>query len=224
MALLCLLAVGYAVTVFGGEIQMSSPFEDLDVIPRVDLSRPRSEVIETVRKAANVGGPGFFYLMNHGIQESVFDNAIREAHRFFSQPYRQKNKITAIGYGGGSKPTKGYVPPAAEGRYEKDASDVRPETHAATGLANSREVLTFRFPEMDAVHNESYITNYNDFVHQLNVVEKVEHRFLTSGQKGSTANNARLYPSHPSNRVAETVEIAQAARIFFLDNQWPSET
>lgn len=224
MGLIWLLAVGHGLTALGGDVKVQfSPFEDLDVIPRVDLSQPRSQVIEAVRKAANVGGPGFFYLMNHGIPESVFDNAIREAHRFFSQPHHKKMNISAVGYGGGSKPTKGYVPPAAEGRYEKDASDVRPDTHIATGLPNSRESLTYRFPEMDAVHQEAYMTNYDEFLHELNAIEKVEKNFLASEQRGSAAKNARLYPSHPSNRVAETAEIAQAARRFFSENQWPAE-
>ena len=67
-------------------------------------------------------GPGFFYLENHGIHSSVFENAIDQMNGFFTKcSYEDKLEILNHGYAGApqGKSSKGYVPPGMEGNYQK---------------------------------------------------------------------------------------------------------
>lgn len=193
----------------------SSVFDDATVIPRVDLTLPQKDIISAVRKAAESGGPGFFYLVGHGIPESIFDDVVRAAHIFYSLPIRQKLNVSAVGYGGGTSPSKGYVPPLSEGAYQKDASDVRPEEEQASGKRNTRESFVFRFPEESDVKDEKYWANYEHFLKQLD--EDVGMNMVSPSQQ-----SASKQPSHADNRVTDISKISPEARRFFLKNQWPS--
>lgn len=68
-----------------------------DEIPLIDLGsidgdiRDRKKIAEEVRKAAE--NTGFFYIHNHGIDESLIDNALTEAKAFFAQPLDMKRKL-----------------------------------------------------------------------------------------------------------------------------------
>ena len=67
-------------------------------------------------------GPGFFYLENHGINSSVFENAIDQMNKFFTKcSHEEKLEILNHGYAGAppGKSSKGYVPPGMEGNYQK---------------------------------------------------------------------------------------------------------
>jgi len=48
---------------------------------------------------------GFFLIKNHGIKESVFDEALRQARAFFSLPLEEKLKIDMKN----AKSFKGYI-------------------------------------------------------------------------------------------------------------------
>ena len=43
------------------------------IIPKVSLEWSEDKIIKTISQAAKSGGPGFFYLENHGIDSSVFE-------------------------------------------------------------------------------------------------------------------------------------------------------
>ena len=100
-----------------------------NLIPKVDFSWTEDKIIDTISKAAQSGGPGFFYLENHGIDSSVFENAIEQSNLFYSTTsMEQKEAITNHGYAGAppGKSSKGYVPPGLEGSYPKDdITDIR---------------------------------------------------------------------------------------------------
>ena len=64
------------------------------LIPRVDLSLPKDDIVDKILQAAKLGGPGFFYLQNHGIDKSVFENAIKESHHFYLQSTEKKLEIS----------------------------------------------------------------------------------------------------------------------------------
>ena len=113
-----------------------------NLIPRVDLSWSEDKIIETISKAAQSGGPGFFYLQNHGIDSSVFENAIHQTNRFYAKTsLKQKLKILNHGYAGAppGKSSKGYVPPGIEGSYPKDG-----ETQHRTQLKTFLRIVDFR--------------------------------------------------------------------------------
>ena len=72
-----------------------------NLIPKVDFSWKEDKIIDTISKAAQSGGPGFFYLENHGIDSSVFENAIEQSNLFYSTTsMEQKDAITNHGYAG----------------------------------------------------------------------------------------------------------------------------
>ena len=72
-----------------------------NLIPKVDFSWKEDKIIDTISKAAQSGGPGFFYLENHGIDSSVFENAIEQSNLFYSTTsMEQKEAITNHGYAG----------------------------------------------------------------------------------------------------------------------------
>jgi isopenicillin N synthase-like dioxygenase len=72
-----------------------------NLIPKVDFSWKEDKIIDTISKAAQSGGPGFFYLENHGINSSVFENAIEQSNLFYSTTsMEQKDAITNHGYAG----------------------------------------------------------------------------------------------------------------------------
>ncbi|KAJ4989937.1 2OG-Fe(II)oxygenase superfamily protein [Stagonosporopsis vannaccii] len=68
-----------------------------DEIPLIDLSsidgdiEARSTIAQEVRKAAE--NTGFFYVHNHGIDESLIQDALTEARAFFAQPLDVKEQL-----------------------------------------------------------------------------------------------------------------------------------
>ena len=72
-----------------------------NLIPRVNLSWTEDKIVDTISKAAQYGGPGFFYLENHGIHPSVFENTIHQSNHFYStSSLSQKEEISNHGYAG----------------------------------------------------------------------------------------------------------------------------
>eukprot|EP00746_Dinoflagellata_sp_MGD_P041657 gnl/MRDRNA2_/MRDRNA2_20072_c0_seq1.p1 gnl/MRDRNA2_/MRDRNA2_20072_c0~~gnl/MRDRNA2_/MRDRNA2_20072_c0_seq1.p1 ORF type:complete len:446 (+),score=97.76 gnl/MRDRNA2_/MRDRNA2_20072_c0_seq1:85-1422(+) len=192
-------------------------FDDVTLIPRIDLQQSPAEIVSALKDAADANGPGFFYLFNHGIPDSVFHNAVRESHKFHSLPLRKKLEISSIGYGGGTKSQKGFVPPLAEGSYDKDATDVRPESEKESGKRNLREALVFRYPEEADVKDDLYFKDYNKF---LEAFDKV-HGDDADSSSELDAQNATVKFSHSRNRLADVDRLHQAAQRFFKNNQWP---
>ena len=169
-----------------------------DLIPRVDLALPKDDIVKKIVQAAKSGGPGFFYLTNHGIDQSVFINAINESHKFYRQPLEKKLKISFLGYAGSphDKSSKGYTHPGFEGNYAKDsASDIRPEKEKATTQKNLREALVFRYPELSEA-DRLYLQDYKKFLKNFN---------------------------NTIDSVDDENVIGPAARRFFADNQWPNQ-
>jgi len=185
---------------------------DATLIPRIDLRRPTAKLVQDLQTAAATDGPGFFYIINHGIPEAVFDNAIQEARKFHALPVPKKLQLSAVGYGGGQGSTKGYVPPHAEGSYAKDMSDVRPEAEQASGKPNTRESLVFRYPEEQDVSKELYCTDYDRFLRAM---------ATDSSSAGTGDVSHRL--SHAGDKLISVSSVAAAARRFFLPNRWPDE-
>ncbi|UPX20831.1 uncharacterized protein EKO05_0011048 [Ascochyta rabiei] len=66
-------------------------------IPLIDFSsidddlEARKSIVEQVRKAAE--NTGFFYIYNHGIQDSLIQSALAQAKAFFEQPLENKAKL-----------------------------------------------------------------------------------------------------------------------------------
>lgn len=68
-----------------------------DEIPVIDLSAmsddlaARKVLATTIREASE--STGFFYIKNHGIADEVIQAALGQAHTFFNQPDREKEKV-----------------------------------------------------------------------------------------------------------------------------------
>lgn len=214
MLAVCLLALLFPALALA-DLKISSVLDDSTLIPEVDLSQPLGQIVESIRRAAESGGPGFFYLINHGIPETVLDDAIREAHKFHSMPTREKLNISSIGYGGGTVSTKGYVPPKGEGSYDKDESDVRPEAEKESGQRNLREALVFRYPEESVVKDEKYYSDYVEFLNHFDTL-------ISPGASPRPSHDGPEFKfSHPGNRRANVSVIEAATRRFYQANQWP---
>ena len=152
---------------------------DLDLeIPIIDLSWNEQKVVDAIMQAADDGGPGFFYLINHGIAPTILDATIQYARHFLSLPQELKDEIherfsNVVGnigtkdnvklvHGG----CKGYAACGEKGGYKKDeATDSRPSHEKPTMQMNLRETLTHRFPEMDELlkHGKTYGSKYPTF-------------------------------------------------------------
>lgn len=197
---------------------------DPDRIPTVDLAKPVSEVLAQIQQAADCGGPGFFYLMNHGIPQTVFDEAIAAAHLFYTgrstaekQAYSCLHKTSdsavlsddlkeklCVG-------TKGYVKPGIEGAYKKDAAtDVRPEDVEESGQKNTRESYVLRYPNWkndgDLIANQPY-TNAGSYA---------------AWRKEWEAKHSTGPPLAAKDGISveETVQLySEASKFFFLTDQ-----
>lgn len=168
------------------------------LIPRVDLQDSKDEIVSKILQASRSGGPGFFYLLNHGIEKTVFENAISQANQFYSQPLEQKMNISFYGYAGSplDKSSKGYTYPGFDGSYAKDSvSDTRPKTEDASLQKNTREALVFRYPELKE-NDRAYLQDYTTFRNNLRgLVDVIDDDNITG----------------------------PAAKRFFVNNQWPKE-
>lgn len=156
-------------------------YQEIDLnlkIPIIDLSWDEQKVVGAIMQAAKDGGPGFFYLINHGVPPTVLDNAIEYARLFFTLPPRLKDEIherfSAIVPNTDSKENvqlenggcKGYAACGEKGGYKKDeATDSRPSHEKPTMQMNQREILTHRFPEIHELlkHGKSYGSEYPTF-------------------------------------------------------------
>ena len=171
---------------------------DLVLIPRVDLGMPTDEIVHQILRAARSGGPGFFYLLNHGIEHSVFENTIKEARNFYLQPLEKKMEISFSGYAGSplNKSSKGYTNPGFEGNYAKDVcTDIRPNTEQASEEKNMRESLVYRYPELNR-NERPYLVDYKKFIDQ---------------QEDSI------------DPIMDISVIGPAAQRFYAPNQWPNQ-
>ncbi|KAJ0961919.1 hypothetical protein J5N97_029747 [Dioscorea zingiberensis] len=62
------------------------------VLPLIDLAFPdRASTAKSIRQAC--ADHGFFYLVNHGIEESFFQQMFQESRKFFSLPHDEKMKL-----------------------------------------------------------------------------------------------------------------------------------
>ncbi|KAJ0961915.1 hypothetical protein J5N97_029743 [Dioscorea zingiberensis] len=75
-------------------------------LPLVDISSPDSAAAAKSIRQACVDH-GFFYLVNHGIEESFFRQVFKESSKFFSLPLDEKMKL-------GYKNHRGYTPMFSE--------------------------------------------------------------------------------------------------------------
>ncbi|KAF4374740.1 hypothetical protein F8388_020261 [Cannabis sativa] len=75
-------------------------------LPIVDLSSPdRLSTAATILQACT--DHGFFYLVNHGVEEELFQKVFNESKKLFSLPLEEKMKL-------GRKDHRGYTPLFAE--------------------------------------------------------------------------------------------------------------
>ncbi|KAL5551424.1 hypothetical protein UlMin_001600 [Ulmus minor] len=75
-------------------------------LPVVDLSSPdRSSTAASIRQACT--DYGFFYLVNHGVEEELFQKVFEESKKLFSLPLDEKMKMAR-------KNQRGYTPLFAE--------------------------------------------------------------------------------------------------------------
>ncbi len=76
-----------------------------DEIPLIDLTNindnieARKKIAQEVRQAAE--NTGFFYIHNHGIDESLIQAALDETKAFFAQPLDMKEKLSRENTGPG---------------------------------------------------------------------------------------------------------------------------
>ena len=138
---------------------------------QIDLACSDEDTIDTIKQAWQYDGPGFVYLVNHGVDHSILERAIEEARSFFSQTLEKKVGISSEGYSGAAEglSSKGYIPPDIEGRYSKDEyTDKRPLSEKAGVELNQRESLVFRYPEL--TNNERpYLHDYEKFIDSFDV-------------------------------------------------------
>jgi isopenicillin N synthase-like dioxygenase len=81
------------------DVSTSPPREcKADEIPLIDISgiygdvAARKELATLIKQAAE--RTGFFYILNHGIDAAVIQDALKQAHAFFSQPDEKKERVT----------------------------------------------------------------------------------------------------------------------------------
>ncbi|XP_077236617.1 kihadalactone A synthase LFS-like isoform X1 [Tasmannia lanceolata] len=76
-------------------------------LPSIDISSPdRISTAKSIREACL--DYGFFFLVNHGIEEEIFKRVFDESRNFFSLPLQEKMKVAR------NKEHRGYTPLYAE--------------------------------------------------------------------------------------------------------------
>ena len=161
-------------------------------IPTVSLTWNTEKIVSAVLDA---DGPGFFYLQDHGVPQSIFDNMLHQSHLFHSLSTAEKDEISS--FNNGSSVTSGYSRPDTQGAYAKDpVSDPRDDAERESMTTNTRGVLVFRSPQENEVLDQPYMQEpYASFLQML-------------------PDNYRSVHSSPS-------VVGDAARGFFAPNQWP---
>lgn len=194
------LAVGLSTT--------GTVFDNAKLFPRIDLHQSSSDIVSVLTDAAtSPDAPGFFYIINHDIPESVFDGIVKETYKFHSLPLRRKLEINAVGYGGGNR-NKGYVPPFADGDFGKDAGDTRPDSEEATKSMNMREEILFRYPEEQDMNSE-YLSDKSTFLKLMETTDGLQ-----------AASNFDTHYGEKRDRTWD--RIYNATQRFFMKNQWPN--
>lgn len=162
------------------------------MIPTISLTWDTETIISVLQ---DPNGPGFFYLQDHGVPQSIFDSALHQSHLFHALSPAEKNEISA--FNNGYAYASGYSRPGTQGAYTKDpVSDVRNDTEKESLAINTRGSLVFRFPQENEVLDQPYLQEpYADFLQML----PDDYRSI-----------------HPSPTV-----VGDAARNFFAPNQWP---
>ena len=113
-------------------------------IPTISLAWPRADIVAAITENGSAGGPGFFYLADHGVPQSVFDDAVHASHVFHALPDAVKEAVSSANYGG-SVVASGWSRPGTQGGYTKDAaSDARDAAHPESLAANTRGSFVLR--------------------------------------------------------------------------------
>ncbi|CAE6470728.1 unnamed protein product [Rhizoctonia solani] len=103
--------------------QSIRPFESIPVIDISGLSGDadsKAQVANAIREACI--HVGFFYVKNHGVDETVIASTVEAAHRFYDLPLEEKMKLEFRK----NHNLKGYYPPDQRGRIH-ESFEIRPE-------------------------------------------------------------------------------------------------
>lgn len=96
---------------------------DTEVLPVIDLEPLRKGDRAAIKRVADQMGAaarevGFFYVANHGVSQTMIENAYGAAEAFFAQPDDVKRKY----YIGDSLNHRGYVPFTEKGDYADEVN------------------------------------------------------------------------------------------------------
>jgi isopenicillin N synthase-like dioxygenase len=95
----------------------------INISPLVSPSTEQSkfDVSQAIRRACET--VGFFQMIGHGIDESLIDNIIIEARRFFAQSPEEKQRYTVHKWNpSNSNKYRGYFPSSVNGKEGLDLS------------------------------------------------------------------------------------------------------
>lgn len=211
---------------------------DSKLIPRIDLTWGDERIARAISEAAAHSGPGFFYVLNHGIDGGVFEQAIAAGHRFYTGGLEEKkgpSSLNCFGKWG----IKGYNAPGSEGAYSKDeVTDVRPAFETATENLNTRESYVTRYPEFaegEVSSSEEEGGPRADGGAAFRTMAEKSGRIPPIGCVGNrpsylgpygeffsamTAQESQLRPYFDERAVSKE-DVGRAAEQFFAPNPWP---
>ena len=159
-------------------------------IPTVSLTWDTKKIVWTVLAA---DGPGFFYLQDHGVPQSIFDKMLHQSHLFHALSPTEKDEISS--FNNGSSVASGYSRPDTHGGYARDSvSDPRDDTERESMATNTRDVIVFRSPQENEVVDQPYM--YQPY-----------------------ANFLQMLPHHYRSVYLSPNVVGDAARAFFAPNQ-----
>ncbi|WCJ25841.1 2-oxoglutarate (2OG) and Fe(II)-dependent oxygenase superfamily protein [Euphorbia peplus] len=123
-------------------------------LPIIDLSAPASSTASCIRQAC--GEYGFFYIVNHGVEEELVAMVFDQSKKFFSLPLDDKMKLLR-------KEHRGYSPLYAENLNpsirsvgdSKESFYVGPLQHTSLNQWPSEEVLPSWRPTMEAYYSKT---------------------------------------------------------------------
>eukprot|EP00929_Paragymnodinium_shiwhaense_P088205 TRINITY_DN48469_c0_g1_i2.p1 TRINITY_DN48469_c0_g1~~TRINITY_DN48469_c0_g1_i2.p1 ORF type:complete len:446 (-),score=30.94 TRINITY_DN48469_c0_g1_i2:481-1818(-) len=196
---------------------------DSRLIPRIDMSWPLDKIVNAVSEAAASDGPGFFYLLNHGVSNDLLERTIAEVYSFYHSAQSADLKMAASSLANfGRWGIKGYTAPNSEGAYAKDQlTDVRPDAESATAKLNTRESYVLRYPEILPGHRACDASRQGGTsieTCQLSQLQNNSHPYLYSDYNDFLNTLGRTVASE---MTASPGEIQEAARLFFASNPWP---
>ena len=93
-------------------------------LPVIDIGPSFSDdTVARDRIAEEIGAAcrdtGFFYISNHGVDQSLIDGAFVQANRFFDQPHDRKEKCKKQGF------SNGYEPPESQRLDNESPGDIK---------------------------------------------------------------------------------------------------